>query len=158
MQMSGGWKKMSDNLYTPFLKATRNVFQLMLDLSEISDRPAEAFECEDEIDVSIGVIGDLVGEVIYRFPHETSLNMVKIMSGMEIEVIDDFVTSAISEIANIISGNVLTILAGEDLKCDILPPVLQKSDDSKEYDIRTAFCISTSAGNVCLDIRLNHSK
>lgn len=149
---------MADYLYTPFLEATRNVFQLMLDLSEVAESPAEAFVCDDELDVSIGVTGDLVGEVIYRFPRETSLNMVKIMSGMEIESVDDFVTSAISEIANIISGNVLTMLAGENMKCDILSPVLQKSDDSKEYAIRTACCISTSAGNVCLDIRLNHAK
>lgn len=149
---------MTDNLYTPFLEATRNVFQLMLDLSDIAESPAEAFECGDEVDVSIGVTGDLVGEVIYRFPRETSLYMVKIMSGMEIESIDDFVTSAISEIANIISGNVLTMLAAEDMKCDILPPVLKKPDDSREYAIRTACCISTSAGNVCLDIRLNHAK
>lgn len=149
---------MTDNLYTPFLEATRNVFQLMLDLSDIAESSAEAFECGDEVDVSIGVTGDLVGEVIYRFPRETSLYMVKIMSGMEIESIDDFVTSAISEIANIISGNVLTMLAAEDMKCDILPPVLKKPDDSREYAIRTACCISTSAGNVCLDIRLNHAK
>lgn len=149
---------MADLLYVPFFEATRNVFQLMLDLSDVYAGPAEAFESNDGIDVSIGVTGDLVGEVIYRFPRETSLNMVKIMSGMEIESIDDFVTSAISEIANIISGNVLTMLAGEDMKCDILPPVLQKSDNGKEFAIRTACCISTSAGNVCLDIRLNHGK
>ena len=149
---------MVDTLYKPFLEATRNVFQLMLDLPNVTASTAEAFQCDDEVDVSIGVTGDLVGEVIYRFPNDTSLNMVKIMSGMEIESIDDFVTSAISEIANIISGNVLTMLAGEKMNCDILPPVLKKPDDSKQYAIRTACCISTSAGNVCLDIRFNHAK
>jgi chemotaxis protein CheX len=149
---------MTDHLFTPFLEATRNVFQLMLDLSDVSDSPVETFECDDEVDVSIGVTGDLVGEVIYRFSRETSLNMVKIMSGMEIESIDDFVTSAISEIANIISGNVLTMLAKDNVKCDLLPPVLQKPDNSKEYSIHSACCISTSVGNVCLDIRLNHAK
>ena len=148
---------MSDNLYKPFFEATRNVFQLMLDLPDVADGPAEAFECDDEVDVSIGVTGDLMGEVVYRFPQETSLNMVRIMSGMEIDSVDDFVTSAISEIANIISGNVLVMLAGEDMNCNILPPVLKKTDDSKEYGIHTACCITTSAGNMCLDIRLNHA-
>ena len=116
MQLNGGWRQMVDTLYKPFLEATRNVFQLMLDLPNVTASTAEAFQCDDEIDVSIGVTGDLVGEVIYRFPNDTSLNMVKIMSGMEIESIDDFVTSAISEIANIISGNVLTMLAGENMR------------------------------------------
>lgn len=147
---------MTDNhLYSPFVAATRNVFQLMLDLSDVSDRSVENFECDNELNISIGVIGDLTGEVIYRFPDTTSLNMVKIMSNMEMDVVDDFVTSAISEIANIISGNALTILSEGDLTCDILPPALVVHDDNKEYAMRTNCCISTSEGDVCLEICLN---
>lgn len=146
---------MSVKLYLPFLEATRSVFHLMLDLSEISERPADSFVEDKVMNIAIEVIGDLQGEVIYRFPCSTSLNMVNIMSGMEVDSVDDFVTSAISEIANIISGNVLTMLAESDLKCDILPPALRCADDSKEYALRTDCCICTSAGDVCLDIRLN---
>lgn len=149
---------MNDKLYNSFLTGTRNVFQLMLDLSEIKENPAEAFECEDELDISIGIIGDLQGEVIYRFPHRTSLNMVNIMSGMEIDAVDDFVTAAVSEMANIISGNVLSILSDNDLICDIMPPKQNIDDDNSEYALRTACCISTSAGDVCLDIKLNPNK
>lgn len=146
---------MTESLYNPFLEATRNVFELMLDLSDIVDGPVENFVCDKELDIAIGVIGDLTGEVIYRFPDATSIAMVKIMSNMEIETVDDFVTSAISEIANIISGNVLTILAGNNLKCDILPPVLCNLDDAKEYERSTACCINTKEGDICLEIRLN---
>lgn len=149
---------MNIKLDVPFLKATCDVFELMLDLSDISNRPVETFKCDEELDISIAVVGDLVGEVIYRFPNKTSLNIVNIMSGMEMELVDDFVISAISEISNIISGNVLTMLAGEDLTCDIRPPKIKKADDSKEYALRSACCISTSAGDVCLDIRLNPNK
>ena len=145
-------------LYTPFLEATRNVFNLMLDISNISDQPAECFVNEEELDVSIGFIGDLRGEVIYRLPHQTSLGIVNIMSGMEFDSVDDFVTSAVSEIANIISGNVLTMLAGEDLTCDILPPVLRDPDENGEYAFHTACCVTTSIGDVCLDIRLNQAQ
>ena len=150
---------MTTNLYTPFLDATRNVFQLMLDLSDVEDHPTgNDFSAEDGLSISIGVIGDLVGKVIYRFPKETSLNMVTIMSGMEMDTVDDFVTSAISEIANIISGNVLTLLSGSDLKCDILPPIPASAQDDRVYELRTACCLTTSAGNLCLDIRLNHAQ
>jgi len=45
----------------------------MLNISEISDCPAENFKCSDEIDIAIGIVGDLQGEVIYRFPVSTSL-------------------------------------------------------------------------------------
>mgnify|MGYP000845346139 CR=1 FL=1 len=145
---------MSYKLYEPFLEATRNVFRLMLDISDVSDNPTDSFVCDDALDVSIGVVGDLTGEVVYHFPNATSLNMVAIMSGMKMESVDDFVTSAISEIANIISGNVLTLLSKDDLKCDILPPRLLKPDDSANFALQSASCITTSIGDVCLDIRL----
>ncbi len=149
---------MPSKFYVPFLQATCNVFELMLDLSDISDRPADTFECEEELDISIEIVGDLAGEVVYRFPSETSLNIVSIMSGMEMDKMDDFVISAISEISNIISGNVLTMLAGDDLSCDIRPPRLKKADDCGQYALHRNCCLSTPAGDVCLEIRLNPNK
>lgn len=153
-----GWLAMSDKIYAPFLEATRNVFQLMMDLSDVYDRPAETFLYEDALDIVIGITGDLTGEVVYRFPRETSLRMVNIMSGIEMDTVDEFVTSAISEIANIISGNVITMFSGDDIRCDILPPALRRADDGGRYTLRTACCICTAAGEVCLDIRLNISR
>lgn len=148
---------MNDKLYTAFVDATHNVFNLMLNISEISDLPTENFKCDDEVDIAIGVVGDLQGEVVYRFPIPTSLNMVNVMSGMQFEEVDAFVTSAISEIANIISGNVLTALSNSDVKCDILPPVQCKLDEDKEYEMKTSCCIATSIGEICLEIRLNQT-
>ncbi len=147
---------MDDKLYNAFVDATNNVFQLMLNTLEISTHPTEEFKCDDEVDIAINIIGDLQGEVIYRFPVSTSLNMVNTMSGMQFEEVDAFVTSAISEIANIISGNVLTALSNNDTKCDILPPVQRKPDD-KDYEIKTSCCIRTSIGEICLEIRLNQA-
>lgn len=148
---------METNLHNPFLEATRNVFQLMLDLSDVHECPVDGFSSDDGLDISIGVVGDLEGEVVYRFPRDTSLSMVNIMSGMEVDTVDDFVTSAISEIANIISGNVLMTLAENDVKCDILPPSIGKADagTDAQYTLHTDCRIATSAGDVRLDIRLN---
>lgn len=149
---------MAVDLYKPFLDATKSVFQLMLDLSDVSDRPAESFTRDGALSVAIGVTGDLTGDVFYLFPRVTSINMVSIMSGMEVESVDDFVTSAMAEIANIISGNVLTLLSGDNLVCDILTPELREADDGKAYALRTASCLTTSLGDVCLDIRLSPAK
>lgn len=148
---------MIDNLYKAFVEATYNVFKLMLNISDVSTQPAENFKCDDEVDISIGVVGDLQGEVIYRFPVPTSLTIVNIMSGMQFDAVDVFVTSAISEIANIISGNVLTTLAGSDVNCNILPPVQCSLDEDKEYELKTSCCINTSIGEICLLIRLNRA-
>lgn len=146
---------MIDKLHRTFVDATQNVLNLMLNISEISDHQAENFNCDNEVDIAIGVVGDLQGNVIYRFPISTSLNMVKIMSGMQFEEVDVFVTSAISEIANIISGNVLIELSNNNMKCDILPPVQCKLDDDKEYEIEASCCIATTIGEIGLKIRLN---
>jgi chemotaxis protein CheX len=149
---------MAVDLYKPFLEATRSVFQLMLDLSDVSDCPVENFTREDALSVAVGVTGDLTGEVFYHFPRVTSINMVAIMSGMEVDSVDDFVTSAVAEIANIISGNVLTLLSGDDLICDILPPELREIGDSREGAPHTASLLTTSLGEVYLDIRLDPNK
>ncbi|MGI6576956.1 MAG: chemotaxis protein CheX [Eubacteriales bacterium] len=148
---------MKEKIYRAFVSATRNVFNLMLNISDISDHPVEEFNHEDVVDISIGIVGDLQGEVVYRFPVPTSLNMVQIMSGMEFEKVDAFVTSAVSEIANIISGNVLSVLSDSEMNCDILPPEQRKLDDSKEYEVKTGSCLLTNIGNICLEIRLNQA-
>lgn len=148
---------MKDKLYKVFVNATQNVLNLMLNISEISDRPAGDFKYDDEVDIVIGVTGDLQGEVIYRFPVSTSLNMVNIMSGMQFDAVDAFVTSAVSEISNIISGNVLSALSENDMDCDILPPMQYKPDDDKEYEIKTSCFICTTIGEICLDIRMNQA-
>ncbi|HOK42245.1 MAG TPA: chemotaxis protein CheX [Thermoclostridium caenicola] len=148
---------MMDKLYKAFVDATSHVFQLMLNIPEISAHPEKTLKCDEAVDIAIGIVGDLQGEVVYRFPVATSLNMVKIMSGMEFDAVDVFVTSAISEVANIISGNVLTALSGGDLRCDILPPVQQKPDEGKAYEIESSCCICTAIGEICLEIRLNRA-
>jgi chemotaxis protein CheX len=154
---------MTNVLYNPFLNATRDVFQLMLDLNNISDKP----HCVEgvcypsgNVDIAINIIGDLEGKVVYHFPKETSLEMVKIMSGgMEFNEIDDFVTSAMGEIANIISGNVTSILSTQEIACDIQPPEFitpaANEDASKHYDFISGMQICTEIGNVQLDIMLN---
>lgn len=149
---------MPSKCYVPFLQATSNVFELMLDLADISDCSADAFNCEDELDISIEITGDLTGEVVYRFPCETCLNIVGIMSGMDMDEVDDFVISAICEISNIISGNVMTALADEDLSCDIRPPRFKRAGDCRPCASHSTRCLCTSAGEVCLEIRLNANR
>jgi len=148
---------MKDQIFKAYFDATQKVFNLMLNVSEISAHPSEDFKCDDEVDIAIGITGDLQGKVIYRFPVATSLNIVNTMSGMQFDAVDAFVTSAVSEIANIISGNVLSALSENNMDCDILPPVQCSLDDDKEYGINTSCRIDTAIGEVCLEIRLNRA-
>ncbi|WP_058301886.1 chemotaxis protein CheX [Gorillibacterium timonense] len=114
----------------PFYKATQEVFRLMLDLEiQPSSEQLQTSEVANkEVCISIGITGDLEGTIYFCFPESMTLEMVRILSGMEMDALDDFVSSAMSEIVNIISGNAVTGLSENHYTCDILPPVVKVSD------------------------------
>ncbi len=149
---------MNNALYPPFSKATCEVFKLMLDLDASAGLPHAgegAAESADDVRVSVEVSGDLTGEVYYRFPRATTLKMVNIMSGMEFDQVDEFVTSALGEIANIISGNALTALSEQHVTCDIHPPRILPASELLlgQHDV-TVIDVKTYIGDVELGIRI----
>lgn len=152
---------MADELYQLFFDATRDVFGLMLDLEHISavadDKQADSGS-DGKVNIAIGVTGDLRGEIVYHFPKDTSLEMVKIMSGMDFSEIDDFVTSAIGEITNIISGKALIALSEQKVSCDILPPkiVIDAPVSAAAAPSSSSTRIRTDIGEIDLDIRLQN--
>ncbi|MBU5427554.1 chemotaxis protein CheX [Tissierella pigra] len=107
-----------------FYGATQDVFRLMLDLPvEKGDlKVIEGMVCSKETNILLGITGDLKGSILFGFKNHTALEMVKIMSGMELNEIDNFVSSALGEVANIIGGNAVTNLTSYDYICDITPP------------------------------------
>lgn len=151
---------MSSALYPPFSKATCEVFKLMLDLDASAGTPHALLglhEAKDDIQVAVEITGDLTGDIYYRFPRETTLKMVNIMSGMEFDQVDEFVTSALGEIANIISGNAMTTLSELNVSCDILPPRILGGEEPLPLKIladMTVIDVNTYIGNVSLGIHL----
>jgi len=107
-----------------FYKATKDVMQLMLDVDTEKGnlQLIEDMVSSKDANVVLGVTGDLKGTILFGFPREMTLEMVKIMSGMEFDTIDSFVSSALGEVANIIGGNAITMLTENNYICDIVPP------------------------------------
>lgn len=107
-----------------FYAATQDVFKLMLDLDvEKGDLKAiEGMVSGKDANVMLGVTGDLKGSILFGFPEDMTLEMVEIMSGMKMKKIDNFVSSALGEVANIIGGNAMTNLTSQNIICDIVPP------------------------------------
>lgn len=105
-----------------FLDATKDVFKSMLDMEIAPLSEEKRMGQEENVRVEIGLVGDLSGTVIYNFPKSTTLNIVKALSGMDAAQLDDFATSMLGEMANIISGNAVTSLSEKNCKCDIQPP------------------------------------
>ena len=107
-----------------FYRATKDVLQMMIDISpERGDlKMVNGLTNNKDANVELGVTGDLSGTILFSFPKKTTLEMVKIMSGMDMDKIDNFASSALGEMANIISGNALTNLSEYNFACDIQPP------------------------------------
>lgn len=107
-----------------FYQATKNVLKLMTNVDVRMGQPkaVEGMVSSKEANVMLGVIGDLEGSVLFAFPKDMTLDLVEIMSGMKVEEIGSFVSSALGEVANIIGGNAVTILAESGKICDIVPP------------------------------------
>ena len=145
----------------PFFKATQEVFRLMLDLEiEKSAVPSEEEGLRSKaVYVSIGIVGDLEGSINYCFPESMTLEMVRILSGMEMAELDDFVASALSEMVNIISGNAVTDLFVSQYTCDILPPAVEVSDRRADWgESGKLLRLETAIGPMEVDIRLSRTK
>lgn len=123
----------------PFYQATGDVFRVMLNLEAKRGnlKAVEEMAPVSEANVVIGVTGDLRGSLLYSFPKRMALEMVHMMSGMRMEKLDAFVTSALSEVANIISGNALTLLSKNNFVCDIAPPQVIVGGDSGSFAMTT---------------------
>ena len=107
-----------------FYKAVQDIFKLMLDL-EIERKDLKVVEDMiegNDANIILGITGDLKGSVCFSFTEDMSLEMVKIMSGMEMKKIDMFVSSALGEVVNITGGNALIDLNKYDYACDITTP------------------------------------
>ncbi|MGE4354013.1 MAG: chemotaxis protein CheX [Oscillospiraceae bacterium] len=150
---------MSEKIFTSLANATQEVLHLMLGVDAVAGgKSTESLTLDsDEIVVCIGLTGDASEEVSYYYPKETALEFVRIMSGMEVDKVDEFVMSAVSEISNIISGSAATELSTQEIVCDILPPqvTLESSgervtDDS--FAQNTHAIIKTLAGNMVLSL------
>lgn len=149
---------MSTVVFSPFTQATGAVFKLLLDLDATTSEPLllkQQLHAPEMVSIVIGVVGDLTGNIYYRFPKPTMLEMVQIMSGMEMDKIDEFVMSAVGEIANIISGNALMELAQEKINCDILPPRFLEGEEVYPLDKPvTSAIIKTTLGDIQLDFQI----
>ena len=115
----------------PIIAATDSVFQTMLSLKPEKGKVSiqKEITTDKEANVIIGMTGDIKGSIVYSFSKDMALEVVENMSGMKMEELDKFVTSAMGELGNIISGKATTGLAEQDLSCDIVPPQIVTGKD-----------------------------
>lgn len=137
----------------PLFDATKDVFQAMLGL-DVSQAEGETMRFARAVRVGVGVVGDMRGEIAFCFPEQTAIVILRTLSGMELQELDDFVTSALAEVSNIISGNMMTALSNKNLVCDIRPPAIEVvGAQQARQDIQTLL-LSSQAGPLAARLTL----
>lgn len=77
----------------------------------------------DHVAIRVGVVGQITGDIIFTMKDEVACYIAsKMMMGMPVPQLDEMATSAISELTNMISGNVATLFSGNGVLIDITPP------------------------------------
>lgn len=85
----------------------------------------KSLSMQNEVNIIIGLTGDIQGNIGYSMPSETALQISSIaMGGMLVPELDDLAKSALSEIANMVSATATVNLSAMGKTVDISPPTI----------------------------------
>lgn len=77
----------------------------------------------NEVVIMIGVTGKIKGQVYFELSREITKKIASaMMGGIPVLEIDEISKSAVSEMGNMIMGNLSTIFENKDMSIDITPP------------------------------------
>ena len=111
----------------PFINAATTTFQkeVGVKLNRSDLRVKEAPVPSKAISIVIGVTGAMRGQVVYSMDENVAYAVTKAMLPGKLPVdLKKLTNSAVSELANIITGQASIILAGDKLRIDITPPAV----------------------------------
>ena len=105
-------------MIVPFIKSTKNIFEMMLQLDVSIGEPSVKKESQPSYDVSgiISFSGDLTGSVVLSFPWDTAQRVVTLFTGMEITTDQrEELSDAVGELVNMIAGSAKAQFEGKNI-------------------------------------------
>ena len=110
------------------------------------------------IAAEVWLTGDIEGRIIFDVDQETATRFASRLAGTELASTDDLVREAVSELANQIIGNAVTVLNDQGFHFRVHPPTVPTSEGSKgSEDIEAlVMCFKTECGTVFMNIALRH--
>lgn len=91
--------------------------------------------------IIIGVTGEMRGQVLIGMTEETACAIASKMCMMEVKTIDDFASSAIGELGNMIMGNAAIVFSSNGVGIDITPPTLSHGEVSFTNNFAKTLCV-----------------
>lgn len=151
-QLSGYFENDDDRYIDYFAQSIRNLLTTMFDQTDGNVNYVSYVPDKTSLLVSVNMEGDFNSEVILAFPRKTVSSFVKALTLMELDEVDEMTYSVLSEITNIVCGNVASLISSKGMACDIkTPQLIPETYQMNDYDI---FCFETNKGqiNVALNI------
>jgi|ADurb_Oil_01_Slu_FD_contig_21_4115560_length_510_multi_3_in_0_out_0_1 chemotaxis protein CheX len=85
----------------------------------------EKLKTENEVNIIIGLVGDIKGNVVLSMQEKTAMNIAsKMMGGMPVNEFDLMPKSALCELSNMVSGRSVSELEKNGVLTNITPPTL----------------------------------
>ena len=111
----------------PFLEAAGEILRTVAHLEIERGIPSVAevpFEVQ-EVTVVLGVVGDMVGQVVYGLSLESAVAIAgRMMGRTDLEDLDEFAKSAVAELGNMITGNAASRFERMAVQLEISPPTV----------------------------------
>lgn len=116
---------MNAEYVNPFIQGSQRVLEMLCgerpEIGKVSlKKPPYP---PQQVAIAVSITGEVQGTVVYTMELATGLFIVsKMMGGMEVAALDELSQSALSEMANMTSGNVATAFSEKGILTDITPP------------------------------------
>jgi len=131
---------------------------VMMDIHPLEEEAAKSGSLKDSISGLIGLAGTHKGVLAIHLPKKVALAITGSFLGMEVDEINEDVEDAVGEIANMLGGNVKTILSENGRDIDLsLPSTISGRDydfqPTKEAE-RTIIPFAAEHGNFLIELQL----
>ena len=127
----------------PFLMTAKKILQDVCFVEVAIQKPVlkEARFSKDDWVIIIGVTGEMRGQVLIAMTEKNACAIASKMCMTEIKQIDDFASSALSELGNMIMGNASTVFSSSGIGIDITPPTLSHGEVSFTSTYAKSLCV-----------------
>jgi chemotaxis protein CheX len=148
----------------PFIEAVTVILRMTTNMEVTRGTPSldKGNFHAPEVCVSLGIVGDKQGHVVYGISMETALNIAgRMMGGVEVKELDDLAKSAIAELGNMITGNASSRFEKMAINLDISPPTVMVGQKLViGWPMHTALVvpIHTEAGELVVWVSLAEKK
>lgn len=111
----------------PFIIGLQNTFNAlnMANIQRTGLAKREKLKTDNEVNIIIGLVGDLKGNVVLSLPETTARNIAStMMGGMPVPELDMIPKSALCEMTNMVAGSSVSQLEKMGVLLNITPPML----------------------------------